>query len=46
MVAAVPEPDCMADISPALQISGGGNHSNNGIAIPQAKSRYRTMLAR
>lgn len=37
MTAAVPEPAWMADISPALQISGGGNHSNNAITIPETK---------
>lgn len=36
MTAAVPEPDWMADTSPALQISSGGNHSNNAITIPVA----------
>lgn len=37
MTAAVPEPDWMADTSPALQISSGGNHSNNAITIPVTK---------
>lgn len=37
MAAAVPEPDWMANTSPAPQISAGGNHSNNAITIPVAK---------
>lgn len=41
MTAAVPEPDWMADTSPARQISSGGNHSNNAITILVAE---RTSL--
>lgn len=37
MTAAVLVPDWMADTSPALPISSGGNHSNNTITIPEAK---------
>ncbi len=37
MTAAVPEPDWMADTSPALEIGSGGNHSNNSIDIPSGK---------
>lgn len=54
MTAAVPAPDWTADTSPALQISSGGNHSNNAIIIPvvkhysvlSANSKYESMLKR
>lgn len=54
MTAAVPAPDWTADTSPALQISSGGNHSNNAIIIPVVKhytvlsaySKYESMLKR
>lgn len=34
----------MADTSPALQISGGGNHSNNVLIIPETKLHVYMVL--